>query len=105
LLENGPANTSVARKWLGKRLVTVHAYVRNNRRTVGGGVFCAVRAEDIYNSDLAAMRSSCEIGTNQRGPEPWNTEAEESMTLEAVTRRQPVKTQPTEENQCVLCAS
>jgi hypothetical protein len=29
---------------------------------------------------------SCEIGTSQRGLEPWNTEAEESTTLGAVIR-------------------
>jgi hypothetical protein len=33
---------------------------------------------------------------SQREPEPWNTDAEESTTLGAVTRRQPVKTQQTE---------
>jgi hypothetical protein len=50
----------------------------------------------LYNSDRAAMKVSCEIGASQRGLEPWNTEVEESTTLEAVTRRQPVKTQQTE---------
>jgi hypothetical protein len=45
---------------------------------------------------------SCEIGASQRVPEPWNTEAEESVTLEAVTRRPPVKTQQTERAMCAV---
>jgi hypothetical protein len=39
---------------------------------------------------------SCEMDASQRGPKPWNTEAEESMTLGAVSRQQPVKTPQTE---------
>jgi hypothetical protein len=37
-------------------------------------------------------KSSCEIDTSERGPEPWNLKAEESTALGAVARRQPVKT-------------
>jgi hypothetical protein len=39
---------------------------------------------------------SCETGTSQRGPDPGNTEAQESTTLGAVIRPEPVKTQQTE---------
>jgi hypothetical protein len=35
---------------------------------------------------------SREVGASQRGPEAWDTEAEESTTLWAVARRKPVKT-------------
>jgi hypothetical protein len=41
-------------------------------------------------------------GANQRGPKPWNTEGKESMALEAVTRRQPVKIQQTVKISCVM---
>jgi hypothetical protein len=50
-----------------------------------------VSREAVRNSP----KVGCEIGASQRGPEAWNTEAEESTTLGAVTRRQPVKTQQT----------
>jgi hypothetical protein len=33
------------------------------------------------------MPVTCEIGASQRGPEPWNEEAEESTTLEADTKQ------------------
>jgi hypothetical protein len=36
------------------------------------------------------------------GSKDVNTEAEEATALEAVAKRQPVKTQQTEETQCVL---
>jgi hypothetical protein len=42
-----------------------------------------------------AMKS-CEIGASQRGQEPWNTEAEESTALGAITKQQLVKIQLTE---------
>jgi hypothetical protein len=41
-------------------------------------------------------KSSCETDVSQRGQNTQNKEAEESTALEAVTRRQPVKTQQTE---------
>jgi hypothetical protein len=39
---------------------------------------------------------TCEMGASQQGPVPWNTEAEESVTLGTVTRQQLMKTQQTE---------
>jgi hypothetical protein len=41
-------------------------------------------------------KDCCEIGASERGPKPWNTEADEATALGAVTRLQPVKTQQTE---------
>jgi hypothetical protein len=42
------------------------------------------------------MKKSCEIDASQRGQEPWNTEAEESTALGAVTKQRLVKTQQIE---------
>jgi hypothetical protein len=42
---------------------------------------------------VSNMKNCLEFGASQRGLEPWNTNAEESKELKAVTRRQPVKTQ------------
>jgi hypothetical protein len=42
------------------------------------------------------LTASRDTGASQLGPEPWNTEAEESTALGAVIRRQPMKIQQTE---------
>jgi hypothetical protein len=61
LLENGSANMGVARQWLTKQQTTAFPlYARSNRRNVGRGIFCAVRAE-ATSLDLA---SRVEVGSN-----------------------------------------
>jgi hypothetical protein len=39
------------RQWLSSRHVMAVRHARNNRRSAGSGVLCAVRAESIYNED------------------------------------------------------
>jgi hypothetical protein len=39
--------TPVARQWLCKHIVSMATYARYNRGIVGGGVFCAVRADAL----------------------------------------------------------
>jgi hypothetical protein len=40
--------TAIARQWLSSDHVVTLTDTNNNRRAVGSGVFCAVRAEAIY---------------------------------------------------------
>jgi hypothetical protein len=80
--------------WHSKQLISVamntHTQQKNRRKWC---FLCGpCRGYILRNS----YRLSCEIGTSQRGPEPWDMEAEESMMLGAITRRRLVKTQQTE---------
>jgi hypothetical protein len=79
LLGNGSANTSIARlqrpkqtnavrQWLSKRHVNRgHAYVRNNRRTIGSGVFYAVRRKDYVTLQHSSLQEKVfSVGTAPR---------------------------------------
>jgi hypothetical protein len=57
-----------------------------------------------WSSAWELVNRNNESSASQRGPEPWNTEAEEATTLEAVTRQRLVKTQQTEDTPyCRVC--
>lgn len=58
---------------------------------VGGG------AASIFLNCSVTMMNCCEISSSKRGQKPLNTEAEGFTLLKTVTRRQPVKTEQTEE--------
>jgi hypothetical protein len=63
----------------------------SNRRTIGNGVFCAVRAEaiHIYNKDQLPLRNNFEQ-VNVRWPpacEDVSPEAEDRPLLEEVTKQ------------------
>jgi hypothetical protein len=78
-----------------------HAYIHNNRRTVGSGVLCVVRAEAYITQPLTAI-VSCETGASQQEQRPWNMKAEEFIMLGAYAKQQTVKTKQTEKTQYVL---
>jgi hypothetical protein len=52
-------------------------------------------SKDVRNSPslkIVTWKLLVETDSSQRGLEAWNIEAEESMVLEVVTRRQPIVT-------------
>jgi hypothetical protein len=57
LLENGSANTPVATRWSNKHLSATVVTSYNNRRAVDG-VFCVVRAEEIWRRPADSLGSA-----------------------------------------------
>jgi hypothetical protein len=68
---------------------------RRSLQAVSSGRDVGGRGAPIVVSHCIATPSLFEIDASQQGQKPLNTEAEESMATQAITR-QPVKTQQTE---------
>jgi hypothetical protein len=80
-----PAETAVAMKWSLNTSIAGHWL--SNRHVIAATVAYATIRELWTRLVESYSLMSCETGASQRGLEPWNTEAEESTTLEAATKQ------------------